>query len=79
MYHFYTIIEVNTSPVLSKTDWLTCRNITSITRVQLHGTFQRSLTSMILLQIVTVISRKKFSANTAAFRDLRSRTSARLI
>jgi hypothetical protein len=41
--------------VLGITGWLTYRNIKSITSIQYHGTFQRSLTSMILLQIITVI------------------------
>ena len=41
--------------ILSITGWLTSRNITSIAVIQLRGTFQRSLTSMILLQIVVVI------------------------
>lgn len=41
--------------ILSTAGWLTYRNITSITGLQLRGTFQRSLTSMILLQIVTVV------------------------
>ncbi|CAF0992334.1 unnamed protein product [Adineta steineri] len=40
--------------ILSITGWLTYRHINSITGIQIRGTFQRSLTSMILLQIVAV-------------------------
>jgi len=41
--------------IMGLTSWLTYRNIISITGIQLRGTFQRSLTSMILLQIIAVI------------------------
>ncbi|CAF4224265.1 unnamed protein product [Adineta steineri] len=40
--------------ILSITGWLTYRHINSIAGIQIRGTFQRSLTSMILLQIVAV-------------------------
>ncbi|CAF1481846.1 unnamed protein product [Adineta steineri] len=41
--------------ILSIVGWLTYRNITSITGIQQRSTFQRNLTSMILLQIIVVI------------------------
>jgi hypothetical protein len=41
--------------VLIITGLLTYRNITSIANIQLRGTFQRSLTSMILVQIIVVV------------------------
>jgi hypothetical protein len=41
--------------ILGVTGWLTHRNIASIAGIQLRGSFQRSLTSMILLQIIAVI------------------------
>lgn len=41
--------------ILGITGWLTYRNITSIIGIQLRGKFQRSLTSMIFLQIVAII------------------------
>ncbi|CAF1420248.1 unnamed protein product [Adineta ricciae] len=40
---------------LMSTGFFTYRNITSITGVRLRGTFQRNLTSMILLQIFVVV------------------------
>lgn len=41
--------------IMGLSSWLTYRNIISITGIQLRGTFQRGLTSMILLQIIAVI------------------------
>ena len=41
--------------ILMSTGFFTYRNITSITAVRLRGTFQRNLTSMILLQIFVVV------------------------
>jgi hypothetical protein len=41
--------------ILGTTGWLTYRNITSMTGLQLRGSLQRSLTSMVLLQIVTFL------------------------
>ncbi|CAF1138625.1 unnamed protein product [Adineta ricciae] len=41
--------------ILISTGFFTYRNLTSITGVRLRGTFQRNLTSMILLQIFVVV------------------------
>jgi hypothetical protein len=49
------LLGILPTAILSIFGWLTYRNITSITSIQQRGTFQRSLTSMILLQIITVI------------------------
>jgi len=49
------LLSILPGAILGITGWLTYRNITSITDIQLRGTFQRNLTSMILLQIVAVI------------------------
>ncbi|CAF0939557.1 unnamed protein product [Adineta steineri] len=49
------LLGVLPGTILIISGFLTYRNITSITAVQLRGTFQRGLTKMILLQIITVI------------------------
>ncbi|CAF1155357.1 unnamed protein product [Adineta steineri] len=49
------LFSVIPGTVLSITGWFTYRNLTSIVGIQVRGTFQRSLTSMLLLQIIVVI------------------------
>ncbi|CAF4299991.1 unnamed protein product, partial [Adineta steineri] len=49
------LLGVLPGTILIISGFLTYRNITSIAAVQLRGTFQRGLTKMILLQIITVI------------------------
>jgi hypothetical protein len=49
------ICSVLPGTILSVVGWLTYRNITSITNIQLRGSFQRGLTSMILLQTITTV------------------------
>ncbi|CAF0872487.1 unnamed protein product [Adineta steineri] len=49
------LLGVLPGTILIISGFLTYRNITSIAAVQLRGTFQRSLTKMILLQIIIII------------------------
>ncbi|UJR19842.1 hypothetical protein I4U23_022975 [Adineta vaga] len=49
------LLSILPGTILILTGSLTYRNLTSITVAHLRGTFQRSLTSMILLQIIVVI------------------------
>jgi hypothetical protein len=49
------VLSILPGTILSITGWLIYRNIALITRIQLRGTFQRSLTSMVFLQIITII------------------------
>ncbi|CAF2913505.1 unnamed protein product [Rotaria sp. Silwood2] len=49
------LLSILPGTILGISGWLTYRNITSITRIQIRSTFQRSFTSMILLQIFTVV------------------------
>ena len=49
------VLSILPGTILCITGWLIYRNIALIARIQLRGTFQRSLTSMVFLQIITII------------------------
>ncbi|CAF4959401.1 unnamed protein product [Rotaria sp. Silwood1] len=49
------LLSILPGMILCMSGWLTYRNIISITGIQLRGTFQRSLTSMVFLQNVIVL------------------------